>query len=125
METIVARDRHRDRHCGLDVVGTDVYCKIPHATKGYVLLRLGGEHYDAEPLRVAIIDSNGAIAPPNDWPGQLCHGEDPILKVPFACVRGTYEYHTFPGHNTDPWDAYRDQIRLPDLLDHLLRKAGR
>ena len=42
----------------------------------------------------------------------------------FACVQGTYEYHAHPSHLEDDWARCRNVIRLPDLLDHLLRKAG-
>jgi hypothetical protein len=40
-------------------------------------------------------------------------------------VQGTYEYHTHPGHAADSWDRYRHQLRLAQLLDHLLRRCGR
>ena len=47
-----------------------------------------------------------------------------MLDRPFACIQGTYEYHAHPSHLADKWSNYRNTIRLADLIDHLLRKAG-
>jgi hypothetical protein len=98
---------------------------IEDTNLGVVTLRLDGTDYDAEPLKVAIIDPRGAVAPPEAWPGTLCHSVHPILGRPFACVQGTYEYHCLPSHLSDSWDTYRGRLRLTELLDHLVRKAGR
>ena len=43
---------------------------------------------------------------------------------PFACVQGCAEYYTHTSHFQDRWDASRPRLRLADLLDHLLRRAG-
>lgn len=124
-EAKVARERHGRRFASLEVVGTDVLCTIDGTNKGTVILRLDGAHYDAEPFSVTVIRTDGSIAPHGEWAGSLSQGMHPGLQRPFACIAGTFEYHTYAGHTEDAWDAHRHQIRLADLLDHLLRKAGK
>ena len=51
-------------------------------------------------------------------------GVHPVTGEPFACVRGTWEYYLHTSHHQERWDAHRPRLRLADLLDHLLRKAG-
>ncbi len=88
-------------------------------------LVLDGSRYDAEPFRVSIVDARGEPVPHEAWPAGMSLGQHPVLERPFACIQGTYEYHCHPSHLTDHWAIYRNSLRLPDLLDHLLRKAGR
>jgi len=54
----------------------------------------------------------------------LAAGVHPVTGEPFACVRGTWEYYLHTSHHQERWDAHRPRLRLADLLDHLLRKAG-
>lgn len=88
-------------------------------------LELDGRRYDSEPFRVQVTDAQGVPVSHEAWPPGLSLGQHPVLNRPFACVQGTYEYHAHPSHLTDHWALYRNQLRLSDLLDHLLRKAGR
>lgn len=88
-------------------------------------LMLDGARYDAEPFRVTIADGEGRALPHEAWPVGMSLGQHPVLERPFACIQGTYEYHCHPSHLSDHWAIYRNTLRLPDLLDHLLRKAGR
>lgn len=125
MEVDVARRRLGDRVTAIDVVDTDVLCTIEGSNVGAVKLRLEGARYDGEPLRLFVVDDEGASVAPSGWPGTLYYGDHPVHRRPWSCTRGTFEYHTFPGHSGEPWDSVRDQIRIPDLLDHLLRKAGK
>jgi hypothetical protein len=90
-----------------------------------VRLQLDGAHYDAEPFRVAVVDDGGSLVEHDRWPADLSHSIHPVLRRPFACVRGTFEYHCHPSHLNDRWDIHRSSIRLVDLVDHLLRKSGR
>ena len=124
-EAAVAREAHGRRFASLEVVGTDVVCHITGTDKGDVLLRLDGSRYDAEPLGVTVVSPDGVVAPAQLWPGSLHHSDHPTLRRPWSCTRGCFEYHQFPGHSNEPWDVYRHEIRLVDLLDHLLRKAGK
>lgn len=124
-EIAAAELRLGDRITGISREGTDVYCRVEGTNVGSVTIRLDGREFDAEPFRVAVVDENGNIAAHDRWPGALSLGPHPFLGRPFACVQGTYEYHAHPTHLTDRWDLYRNQLRLPQLLDHLLRKAGR
>ena len=122
----VARDRLAGRICGIALAGSSVLCRFEApGGGGEYCLRLSGRAYDAEPFRLAVVDDAGDTLPADRWPPGLYHSQHPILGVPFACVQGTYEYHTHPGHIADVWDRYRHRIRLADLLDHLLRKSGR
>jgi hypothetical protein len=91
---------------------------------GDLSLVLDGSRYDVEPVRVSVVDAEANPVAHERWPGSLSLGVHPILGRPFACVQGTYEYHAHPSHLEDHWARYRNSIRLPDLLDHLLRKAG-
>jgi hypothetical protein len=124
-EVAVARQRLGDRVMSIENDGFDIYCRfevVAAATEHR--LRLRGRAYDAVPFRVAAVDQDGRTLPAAGWPPGLCHGDHPVLHVPFACVQGTWEYHTHPQHVADVWDRYRHSCRLGDLLSHLLRRCG-
>jgi len=89
------------------------------------LIELDGRRYDSEPYRVRLVDPAGEPLTHEQWPAGMSLGQHPVLDRPFACIQGTYEYHAHPSHLTDHWSTYRNTIRLADLIDHLLRKAGR
>ncbi len=106
----------------LTVDGATVLCQPRDLDQ---VLRLDGRGYDAEPFRLSVVDGDGVPLPGAVWPPGLHHSQHPVLEVPFACVQGTYEYHTHPGHVADSWDRHRHRLRLAQLLDHLLRRCGR
>jgi hypothetical protein len=120
-----AQDRLGDRIAALDIVGTDIICRLEKTNVGTAHLRFAAANYDAEPMSFAVITAAGEIAEQSKWPGQLFHAIHPSLERAMACVQGTYEYHSFPGHTADRWDAHRLTLRLPHLLDHIVRKAGK
>lgn len=122
-EAAVARERLGPRCASIEVQGTNVLCGI-EVTGHIYTLRLDGADYDSSPLGLSVVDDDGAAVPADGWPPGLNHGTHPILQRPFCCAQGTIEYHVHPSHTSDSWDKYRDQIRLADLLDHLLRRAG-
>lgn len=124
-EVAVASERLGGRAVGLRHDGRHVTCPLGPTGNAPRSLVLDGRWYDAEPFRVAVCGPDGLPLPADGWPPGLVHSVHPVLGRPFACVRGTYEYHLFPGHHHDRWDAYRSRLRLADLLDHLLCKAGR
>ena len=124
-EVSVARVRLGDRIASLDVVGIDIICRLEETSVGTALLRFAAAHYDAEPMSFAVVTETGEIAEPSKWPGQLFHSIHPSLERAMACVQGTYEYHCFPGHTADRWDAHRRTLRFPHLLDHIVTKAGK
>lgn len=119
-EIAAAADRVGERAGVLRRVGTAVVADL-----GEDLLLFDGDRYDAEPFRVSVVSRTGTPVPHEGWPPGLSLGAHPVLTRPFACIQGTYEYHAHPSHLHDHWARYRAAIRLPDLLDHLLRKAGR
>jgi hypothetical protein len=121
-EAAVARERLGDRVAVLTVDDAAVLCQPRGLDQ---VLRLDGRGYDAEPFRFSVVDGDGVPLRGVAWPPGLHHSQHPVLGVPFACVQGTYEYHTHPGHAADSWDRYRHQLRLAQLLDHLLRRCGR
>lgn len=123
MEAAVAREAHGRRVASIAQLGTDILCSLD--PDGATVLRFDGARYDAEPLGFTVVDDAGLVLAPARWPSGLCHGIHPILHRPWACIRGCAEYHTYPGHNNDPWDVYRSQIRLVNLLDHVLRRIGK
>ena len=124
-EVTVARERLGDRIVELRVEGTDIICRLEDTNVGTALLRFAARDYDAEPMQFAVITPTGEVAAPAAWPGNLFHSIHPILGRPLSCTQGTYEYHCYPGHTADRWDAHRAMLRFPHLLEHLVRKAGR
>lgn len=123
-EVAVASERLGHRAAGLRHDGRYVTCPLRPDGQAPTSLALDGRWYDAEPFRVAVCGPDGLALPAAGWPRGLVHSVHPVLGRPFACVRGTYEYHLHPQHYQDRWDAHRSRLRLADLLDHLLRKAG-
>jgi hypothetical protein len=121
-EIAAARRRAGSRARLIERVGTQVVAAIG-TDDAPVHIIFDGARYDAEPFRVSLASAAGTALPHEQWPAGLSHGVHPILGRPFACIQGTYEYHAHPSHLADRWDAYRHRIRLPDLLDHLLRKS--
>jgi hypothetical protein len=124
-EVAVARARLGDRVASIDIVGTDIVCRLEDTNVGTVLLRFAAAEYDAEPMSFAVVTETGEIAKQPQWPGALFHSIHPSLSREMACVQGTYEYHTFPGHTDDHWGSHRRELRFPHLLEHLVRKAGK
>jgi hypothetical protein len=125
VEADVARAEHGRRLAALEVVGTEVLCTVTDTNVGDVVLRFDGARYDAEPLGFAVVDAAGNVLPPEQWPAGLCHGIHPTLQRPWLCIKGCFEFHTFPGHTNEPWDLDRSQIRLTNLLSHVLRKINK
>ncbi len=123
-EVAAAAERLKDRSAGLVHDGRFVRCPLLPAGDSLRWLRLDGRRYDGEPFRVAVCGPGGASLPVERWPQGLAAGVHPVTGEPFACVRGTWEYYLHPSHHQERWDAHRPRLRLADLLDHLLRKAG-
>ncbi len=114
-----------DRFQSIERDGPDVYVRIAGTNVGEATVRISGSGYDAEPFQVAAVTYEGAIAPQALWPAGLFHSVHPILDRGFVCIRGTYEYHCHPSHLDDAWSAYRQTLRLPQLLGHILKKVGK
>lgn len=90
-------------------------------------MRLNGRDYDRLPLSLSFLGVDGVPLAASDWPVGLAYpGLHPVLKRPWACLRGTLEYHLFPGHTAggDSWDASRADLRLADVIDHVLQRCG-
>jgi hypothetical protein len=124
-EVAVARTELGDRIADLAIAGSEVSCRLTDTNVGDAIIRLDGREYDGEPFKVAVVDSLGVLAERASWPGTLFHSVHPVLGRGFVCVRGTFEYHCYPSHLGDRWDTHRYTLRLPRLLNHLVRKAGR
>ncbi len=122
-EIEIARERLAGRFDRLNRVGSTVMCEFDAG--GSRRMALDGREYDSEPFRLSFLGADGKPLSAADWPPGICNGDHPVLKVPWACIQGTYEYSRFPGHHETSWDSVRYQIRLPELLDHLLRRCGR
>src|SRR5258706_9913246 len=88
--------------------GTDIHCLL----HGGLTVQLDGADYDSEPLGVRLVDQRGTVLAGSQWPQGLYSGEHPVLARPFACVRGTAEYHLHPSHLSDRWDTYRGRIQV-------------
>nr|BFE63686.1 hypothetical protein GCM10020063_082120 [Dactylosporangium thailandense] len=120
----VARARLGDRVAGIERRDALICIPLTASDGSTVFLTLDGSGYDAEPFGLSITDPDGSVAALPRWPGQLAHGMHSVLDRPFACIRGCAEYYAFPGHHQDRWDTVRATLRLAELLDHALRKAG-
>lgn len=124
-EVAVAEERHRHRGARLDRDGTKVHLWTPGLTDDQVVC-LDAASYDTEPVGVTVLDRPGGRMEPFDrWPPGFGADGHPSLGRPFVCVRGTLDYHSHPSHLDDRWDRYRDRLRLPDLVGHLLTRLGR
>lgn len=124
-EIRVARGRLGDRAPSLGHDGRYVRCLVPSRDDTPVWLRLDGKGYDAEPFGLDVCDAGDMPVELHRWPGTLGYAIHPVHQRPFACIQGVAEYFTYPGHHQERWDAYRTRLRLAELLDHLLKKAGR
>ncbi|HUY48409.1 MAG TPA: hypothetical protein VMV92_22220 [Streptosporangiaceae bacterium] len=123
-EVAVAVERLGNRAAGLTHDGRHVRCPLRPAGDSRQWLSLDGMRYDGEPFRVAVCGPDGTPLPAEAWPAGLVHSVHPVIGKPFACIRGTWEYYLHPTHHQERWDVHRSRLRLADLLDHLLRKAG-
>lgn len=123
-EADVAQERLRDRVDSIDAAGDHVIVAF-RAHEQTWRLRLDGPDYDARPLAVSVVDGSSAPVGADRWPPGLVYGgEHPVARRPWVCIRGTLEYHTYPGHTADGWELYRGTLRMPDVIAHLLEKAG-
>jgi len=123
-EADVARERLAGRVDSVSAEGDHVVVSF-RAHDQLWRLRLDGAEYDAKPLAVSVVDDAGATVGVEAWPPGLAYGGDhPFVHRPWVCIRGTFEYHTYPGHTADGWERYRGNLRLPDVVSHLLEKVG-
>jgi hypothetical protein len=128
-EAAVARTSLGDRIHRLEVLSPNVVVEIDDGSALW-RLQLDGTYYDEEPFRVAAVGSDDQLLTYEGWPHWLRYEgvpQHPVMHRPWACLRGTYEYHTFPGHTAgdDAWAVSRSDLRLPELLDHICQRAGR
>lgn len=124
-ELDVAQSRLGDRVTGIERIGSVIRLPMTAPNGASVFLTVDGSGFDAEPFGLTVIELDGSVAPPDRWPGGLGAGVHPVLNRPFACIRGCIEYYCHPSHLQERWDVVRNTLRLADLLDHALRKAGR
>jgi hypothetical protein len=124
-ELAVAAQRLGDRVAGIRRDGAVVRTPLTAPDGTRVWLSLDGTEFDADPFSVTVTDQDGSATVPNRWPASLLGGEHPVVRRLFVCVRGCAEYYSHPSHFQDRWDIVRPTLRLAELLDHLLRRAGR
>ena len=122
-EIDVACSRLGDRVMGMERIDSLIRVPVTAPGGGSVYLALVGSGFDAEPFGLPELDGTSASA--ERWPTGLDAGLHPVLNRPFACIRGCAEYYCHPSHLQERWDTVRNTLRLADLLDHALRKAGR
>lgn len=124
-EVRVAAERLGERAEHLRHDGRYVCCRVTGQHGGPVWLTLDGGAYDAEPVSVDVRDDDGEPVPLEQWPAGLAHSIHPVHHRPWVCTRGVAEFFTYPGHHLERWDNHRTTTRIPELLDHLLRRLGR
>lgn len=85
-------------------------------------LKLDLENYDLEPPKLYVLDEQGNVTwdrkklPP--WPF-LNGSRHPGANRDFFCIAGTYDYHSHPLHEHEPWDALRNTTPLAALASKL------
>lgn len=125
-EVDVARHRLGERVTSITVNGGTV--EVTFVAQGATWhLHLEGSGYDRLPLSLSFVDEAGAMLPATRWPAGVPYdGLHPVLNKPWTCLRGTLEYHLFPGHTAgdDGWDANRDDHRVGDVIDHVLQRCA-
>lgn len=119
---IANRQRTGSSHASRD--GPMIFLPVRNGQGHLAYLRLDGNGFDGQPFGVDVVDEDRQPLPMEQWPSGLAHSIHPIHHRPWVCVRGTAEYFTYPGHHMERWDTYRTRIRLPQLLAHLLARAG-
>jgi hypothetical protein len=125
-ESKVARERLGHRLSELSANGGCVIAVFRAHSRDWRFC-LDGTHYDALPLSLSVVDENGHSQPRQNWPPGLAYEQvpdHPVLHRPWACLRGTLEYHMYPGHSADAWEFSRGDLRVADMLDHILQKCG-
>jgi hypothetical protein len=124
-EADVARERLGDRVSAITV--GEAYVEVRFTHSGVERrLRLTGKDYDRRPLSVSFVDPDGTPLAQEQWPPISMGTPHPVLGSPWVCLRGTLEYHLYPGHTAggDSWDASRGDLRVPDVIDHILQRCG-
>lgn len=125
VEADVARERLGDRVSSI-VVGDD-FVEVQFTVKETPhRLRLTGKDYDRRPLSVSFVNQDGDPSPQEQWPPITMGSPHPVLGTPWVCLRGTLEYHLYAGHTAadDSWDVSRGDLRVPDVMDHVLQKCS-
>jgi len=120
-EADVAQQRH-ERLATFEAVGSYVDVRFQAQERQWTL-RLAGDDYDRLPLSVSFVDPAGQPLPLEQWPPGVPHSVHPVLHRPWICLRGTLEYHQWPGHTSDSWDMSRSDLRLADVAGHILERA--
>lgn len=121
-DLLVAQEQLAHRGVRLERKGHIVELGFPALVPGTVIV-LDGRNYDAAPLSLSVADADRRPVDASRWPPGLCHSIHPVTGRPFACLQGLAEYFSHPSHGGDSWDRYRNQIRLVDLVEHILRKV--
>lgn len=122
-EVALARRRLGERASDLRREGDALLMSLVRPD-GTWTLRLAGEHYDAEPFDVVLVDEAGAVLPVERWIPNFASGIHPVLGVPWVCVSGTRGYYSHQSHFGERWDSVRFALRADSLIAHLLTKAG-
>jgi hypothetical protein len=91
-------------------------------------MRLGCEHWDAEPPSFTMIDPDSRAEFlwdkwPQGWPVGNPH---PVTGRPFLCLPGVREYHTHSSHLDDKWEKYRagGRYKLSDIVVRIKQRFG-
>lgn len=78
--------------------------------------------YDLEPPSLWLIDEHARpIKDVRRWPPEPFRNRHPhpIVKRPWVCRPGLWEYHHHHLHENDPWDLHRNSTRLVNIIERL------
>jgi hypothetical protein len=72
-------------------------------------LRMNAPNWDDQPPGIELLNPDGSPLA-GTVPGGIFHpGPHPSTGRPFICMRGSLEFHTYPGHVNESWAQYRGQ----------------
>jgi hypothetical protein len=103
-------------------------------TERELVLRCVCDDYDSQPITAELLLPSGDPLPDGEWPKALGPGRELVIRGhedydrPFFCRRGLREFHSHPQHADQPWDRYREAVRIyhivPELLTYLQTRWG-
>lgn len=89
-----------------------------------LVLELGCDRYDGLPPTAQLLAPDGTQLPAEQWPtdpaGTGIVDGHPDYSRKFFCRRGLREFHSHPQHEDEPWDTFREALRLPAVALGLL-----
>lgn len=98
------------------------------ATKRQFDFRLDLRDFNVQPPELTVVSPQtlDPVNEPDAWPETIRFREPhPVLRRPWACLRGLREYHTHISHQHAPWDNYREPYTLHRIMENIVSSLHR